>query len=110
MSDRISAVLMVPRDDALPMDVQAVNHRREVINLMKEIGEIDENSVRYKNATDQATISLGDNMMTCWQHNLIAVLYYADGKANKEIGGPIIHQDYTNRRHSCVRVERNPYA
>ncbi|AVP42170.1 hypothetical protein SEA_SUPERAWESOME_47 [Mycobacterium phage SuperAwesome] len=112
MSDRIRVLIAEPIDNALPLDVQGVNLRRKAIDLMSEIADVDENTVRYEAATDTATLDLGGDVgaLTLWQHNLIGVLFHADGKAHKGVVGPVIHADREGRRYSRAEVERNPYA
>ncbi|ASZ75211.1 hypothetical protein PBI_MISSWHITE_45 [Mycobacterium phage MissWhite] len=112
MADRISAMLAEPIDTALPLDVQGVNLRRKAISLMSEIADVDENTVRYDAATDSATLNFGGEigMLSLWQHNLIGVLFYADGKAHKGVVGPVIHEDRESRHYSKVEVVRNPFA
>ncbi|QXO13323.1 hypothetical protein SEA_TROOPER_46 [Mycobacterium phage Trooper] len=112
MADRISVMMAEPIDHALPLDVQGVNLRRKAIDLMSEIADVDENTVRYDAATDSATLSLGGEvgMLSLWQHNLIGVLFHADGKAHKGVVGPVVHVDRESRHYSKALVERNPYA
>ncbi|ALF00913.1 hypothetical protein SEA_SERENITY_46 [Mycobacterium phage Serenity] len=111
MADRIVAILAVPVDDALPIDVQAVGLRRKAIDLMKEIAEIDENTVRYKGATDNGTITFGGSvgLVSVWQHNMIAARFTADGKASREIVGPIVQHDKVTRTFSSVGFVRDEY-
>lgn len=110
MADRIQAVIAVPRDEALPIDVQGVNLRRLALDRMSEVAEVDESSIRYKGGSDSATILLGEKeFMTMWQHNLMAARFFADGKAHKEICGPVVHQDWTLQVHSAVEVSRDEF-
>ncbi|UJD21146.1 hypothetical protein SEA_SORORFAGO_49 [Mycobacterium phage SororFago] len=112
MADRIRVMIAEPIDPALPLDVQGVNLRRKAITLMSEVAEVNENSVRYETATDSATLSMDGEigMLSLWQHNLIGVLFHADGKAHKGVCGPVIHVDRESRHYSKALVERNPYA
>ncbi|QFG10411.1 hypothetical protein KIV65_gp57 [Mycobacterium phage Anthony] len=111
MADRLQALVLVPRDDSLPVDVQGVGLRRMAIDAMKEIATVVENSVRYKGATDDATVTLGDGALTLttWQSNLIAARFIADGKAKQGVVGPSVHSDHTTRTHSSAVVVRDPY-
>ncbi|AFV51172.1 hypothetical protein First_0045 [Mycobacterium phage First] len=114
MSDRIEVIMAAPVDHALPGDVQGVALRRKAIELMQEAATVDENSVRYKGFSEEATISVdGDNLMTLWQRNLRAFIFIADGKAHKGIlpgpEGRIFHKDDDARFYSRVAVNRNPY-
>ncbi|AGK86004.1 hypothetical protein Chy4_0042 [Mycobacterium phage Chy4] len=111
MADRIQVVIALPRDEALPIDVQAVGLRRMAIDLMKEVADVEENTVRYSGGTDNATINFGGEigLLTTWQHNLLAARFVADGTAKKEVVGPIVHRDTVTRVHSSASVERNPY-
>ncbi|AHG23828.1 hypothetical protein CH25_gp58 [Mycobacterium phage EagleEye] len=112
MSDRIRVIMTEPRDNALPLDVQGVQLRRRAIDLMSEIADVDENTVRYENASETAPIAMeGDvGLLTLWQHNLIGVIFHADGKAHKGVVGPVVHADREGRRYSKTVVERNPFA
>lgn len=106
MPDRLQALIVTPADPALPLDYQGVQLRRKAIDAMQKIAKVDENSVRYKGTTDQATINLGDGYLrTTWQHNEIAVLFYADGEVHKENWGGNYSedQDRTKIRVSFVR-------
>ncbi|ATN92173.1 hypothetical protein SEA_TIPSYTHETREX_43 [Mycobacterium phage TipsytheTRex] len=109
MADRIEAVIAVPADDALPIDVQAVMLRRRVILLMQEVAEVDESSVRYRGASDNCALTLGKNTLSVWQQNLIAARFIADGKAKKEIVGPLVREDRDERIYSVVNVVRNEF-
>ncbi|AEK08694.1 hypothetical protein FGG22_gp067 [Mycobacterium phage Hammer] len=112
MSDRIRVLIAEPIDNALPIDVQGVNLRRKAIDLMSEIADVDENTVRYEGATDTASVDLGGEAgtLSLWQQNLIGVLFYADGKAHKGVCGPVVHSDHKARHYSKASVESNPYA
>lgn len=112
MADRITAIIAEPIDHALPLDVQGVNLRRKAIDLMSEIADVDENTVRYEAATDSATLNLEGEvgLLTLWQHNLLGVMFYANGKAHKGVVGPVVHADREGQRYSKVEVVRNPYA
>ena len=109
MSDRIEAVIAVSRDDALPVDVQAVGLRRRAIDAMQEIATVDENTVRYRGGTDDGYISLGDRQVWTWQMNLLAASFVADGKALDGVVGPVIHHDEVTRTYSMASVERNEF-
>uniref|UniRef100_A0AAU8GRC3 Uncharacterized protein n=1 Tax=Mycobacterium phage BabyBack TaxID=3158877 RepID=A0AAU8GRC3_9CAUD len=109
MSDRFEAIVVEPRDPSLPLDVQGVNLRRRAIEAMQEIGTVDENSVRYKDSTDTATVSLANETLSLWQRNLFAALFYADGKATKEMDSVTVSEE-DRRRFTSVRVNRDPYA
>ncbi|ASZ75387.1 hypothetical protein PBI_JOSHKAYV_47 [Mycobacterium phage JoshKayV] len=114
MSDRIEVIMAAPVDHALPGDVQGVNLRRKAIELMQEAGTVDENSVRYKGFSEEATVSIdGNNQMSLWQNNLRAFIFVADGKALPGIlpgpEGRIFHHDPDTRFFSRVAVNRNPY-
>jgi hypothetical protein len=109
-TDRIEVVLGVPRDDALPLDVQAVGLRRRAIELMQEIATINENTVRYKGASEDCVVSFGDQVVSTWQMNLIASRFIADGKAEKGVVGPVVHKDGVTRVYSSTSVVRNEFA
>jgi len=111
MADRITAILAVPRDDSLPVDVQAVGLRRKAIELMQEVADINESSVRYRGGGDGVVIRLdnGDHIST-WQQNLIAAHFIADGKAHKEICGAVVRQDRELRTYSSVSLVRDEFA
>lgn len=109
-TDRILVVLGVPRDDALPVDVQGVGLRRRAIELMQEIATINENTVRYKGASEDCTVAFGEQVVSTWQMNLIAARFIADGKAERGIVGPIVHQDGITRAYSTASVVRNEFA
>ncbi|QBP31064.1 hypothetical protein SEA_REFUGE_45 [Mycobacterium phage Refuge] len=109
MSDRAQVVVILPRDGALPIDVQGVNTRRLAIERMSELGEVDENSVRYKAGAEEATVSLGGNFVSLWQHNAMAAMWQADLKVSKEITGPIIHEDSVSRVRTAASFVRDIY-
>lgn len=109
-TDRILVVLGVPRDDALPVDVQGVGLRRRAIELMQEIAAINENTVRFKGATEDCTVTFGEQVVSTWQMNLIAVRFTADGKAEKGVVGPVVHMDDVTRVYSSASVVRNEFA
>lgn len=112
MADRIKVIVAVTRDDALPIDVQGVGLRRMAIDLMGEVAEVKESSVRYKGATEDATLDLGGDvgLMSTWQHNLIAALFTADGVANKEICGPVTHWDRERHVWSSAHIVRDEFS
>ncbi|BBC53841.1 hypothetical protein [Mycobacterium phage PP] len=113
MPDRLSVILTEPRDPALPIDVQGVNLRRRAIELMQEVADVDENSVRYHGATDDATVNLGTDekphLVTTWQHNLLAAPFFANGDAVKEIIAPVQHINPGERQKSTVAIVRDEY-
>ncbi|UJD20881.1 hypothetical protein SEA_ZIMMER_43 [Mycobacterium phage Zimmer] len=109
MPDRAQVIIQVPRDGALPIDVQGVNTRRMAIDLMSELGEVDENSVRYKAGAEEATINFGGEFVSLWQHNAMAAMWQANLKISKEITGPIIHQDSVTRVRSAASFVRDIY-
>ncbi|QBJ00229.1 hypothetical protein SEA_PHARAOH_40 [Mycobacterium phage Pharaoh] len=110
MSDRAQVVVILPRDGALPIDVQGVNTRRLAIERMSELGEVDENSVRYKAGTEEATVSFGGpNYVSLWQHNAMAALWQANLKVSKEITGPIVHEDSVSRVRTAASFVRDIY-
>lgn len=110
MADRFECIVVEPRDGSLPLDVQGVNLRRKAIEAMQELGTVDENSVRYKAGTEDATINVLDGtLMSLWQRNLFAALFYADGKAIKELSESLV-ADEDHRHFTTVRVNRDPYA
>lgn len=108
MSDRISVTIAVPRDVALPIDVQGVGLRRMAIDLMQTIARVDENSVRYEAASDDAVILFGDgNFFSTWQHNALTARFYADGEVFEGVGGPVIEQNLVTRVRSMVTYVRD---
>lgn len=111
MPDRITAVVAVPVDPALPLDVQGVGLRRIAIERMQEIATVDENTVRMKNTSDSAYIELGGGVGTIslWQLNLMAAQFTADGKALEGVVGGVTHRDAVTRLHSHVQVVRDPH-
>ncbi|QZD98226.1 hypothetical protein SEA_DIGNITY_47 [Mycobacterium phage Dignity] len=109
MPDRFECIVVEPRDPSLPLDVQGVNLRRKAIEAMKDLGTVDENSVRYKQSSEDATIFVLDQHMSLWQRNLFAALFYADGKASKEQDAAFV-TDEDRRNFTSVRVNRDPYA
>ncbi|AKF14215.1 hypothetical protein SEA_LUCHADOR_51 [Mycobacterium phage Luchador] len=110
MADRFEAIVIEPRDPALPLDVQGVALRRKAIEAMQALGSVDENSVRYKDGTDIATVSIGPKeTLSLWQRNLFAALFYADGDAVKERDSVTVAEE-DRRRFTSVRVNRDPYA
>lgn len=112
MADRIQVVIAVPVDDALPIDVQGVGLRRRAIELMQEVAKISESTVRYQGATDQGPINFGAEVgvVSLWQRNLIAARFIADGEANKQICGPVVHEDRTTRVYSVASVVRDEFS
>lgn len=110
MPDRIVAILVEPRDDALPVDVQAVGLRRKAIELMQEAADINESSVRYRGGGDDMVILLDNGVqLSMWQLNTIAARFIADGKAHKDICGPVIRQDHVRRTYSSVSLVRDEF-
>jgi hypothetical protein len=107
MSDQIQVVVAVSRDEALPVDVQGVGLRRMAIDLMSEIAEVEENSVRYRGGTDDSVVLFGDYAITLWQHNLLAARFTAKGKTREGICGPVIKQDRVTRVYSSASVVRD---
>ena len=110
MPDRISVLIAVPVDTSLPVDVQGVGLRRKAIDLMSEIAEVDEGSVRYAGGTDSALVSFGEEAVCMWQLNQVAARFFADGKAKKGVVGPVTHYDEGTRQRSTATVVRDPYA
>ncbi len=110
MSDRISLVVAVPVDDALPPDVQGVGLRRLALDRMKEIATVDENTLRYKGFSESASISTGADVRSVWQMNQIAFRFIADGEAKEGVIGPVTHDDKETRVWTSVAVNRNEYA
>lgn len=111
MTDRITAVVAVPVDPALPLDVQGVGLRRVAIERMQEIATIDENTVRMKNTSDSAYVDLGSDVGTIslWQLGLMAALFTADGRVSEGVVGNVVHRDHVTRLHSLVQVVRDPH-
>ncbi|QFG04622.1 hypothetical protein PBI_KEZIACHARLES14_46 [Mycobacterium phage Keziacharles14] len=109
MADRFRVIVIEPRDGALPVDVQGVNLRRKAIEAMQGLGEVNENSVRYKGGAEEATISDGQGgYLSLWQTNSMAALFEADGKATKDRDEYILLEDSRHRSHASV--VRDPYA
>ncbi|QBP30525.1 hypothetical protein SEA_CHARM_44 [Mycobacterium phage Charm] len=109
MSDRFRAMVIEPRDGSLPIDVQGVNLRRKAIETMQGLGEVDENSVRYKAGTEESTVNDGDGgFISLWQHNAMAALFEANGKATKDRDSYMLLVDSRHRAHASV--VRDPYA
>lgn len=79
---------------------------------MQEIATVNESTVRFKGAADDATIDLGGDigLVSTWQHNLLAALFVADGKALEGVCGPVTHQDPVTRTYSAASVVRDEYA
>ncbi|AER48755.1 hypothetical protein CM07_gp60 [Mycobacterium phage Alma] len=109
MPDRLQAIVVEPRDPAVPIDVQGVNLRRKAITAMQALGSVDENTVRYKGGTEDATVSLNGTMMSLWQRNLMAALFYADGRADKSLETSTV-RDEDHREFSAASVVRDPYS
>lgn len=109
-TDRIEVIIAVPRDDALPLDVQAVGLRRRAIDLMQEVAKVNENTVRYKGASEDCVITFEDHTISAWQMNSLVARFVADGKANREVIGPVVHKDDTTRLYSSANVVRNEFA
>lgn len=110
MSDRVQVVIAVPRDAALPVDVQGVGLRRKAIDLMQEIVAVNENSVRYGGASEDCIVTLGEDAVSMWQMNMLAVRFTADGKAHEGVCGPAIHADLVTRVRSAASVVRDEFA
>lgn len=93
------------------MDVQGVGLRRLAIELMQEIAEVNESTVRFTGATDDGSLDFGGDvgLRSMWQCNLLGVQFRADGKALPGVCGPIIHKDDVARNYSSVRVVRNQF-
>ena len=108
MSDRIVATLLEPRDDLLPVDVQGVALRRKAIELMRELADIDESSIRYRGGSENAVILLDNGqLLSTWQMNLIAARFIADGQAHKGVCGPSTRLDPDVHNYSCVSFVRD---
>lgn len=102
MPDRLQALIVTPVDPALPLDYQGVQLRRKAIDAMQKIATVEENTVRYQGVTESAVLDLGDEgLRTLWQHNEIAVLFYADGEVRKENWGGSYFEEHDRTK---VRV------
>jgi hypothetical protein len=110
MPDRIQVIIAVPRDGALPVDVQGVGSRRRAIELMQEIATVDENTVRFKGASEDCIATFGDHVVSTWQHNLLAIKFEANGKALGGVVGPVVHKDRDTRVYSQAAVVRDEFA
>ncbi|MBL3747588.1 Uncharacterised protein [Mycobacteroides abscessus subsp. massiliense] len=112
MSDRITAIVAVPADHALPLDVQCVGLRRIAIERMQEIATVDENTVRMKNTSETAHIEFGGDVgvVSLWQNNLVGAVFVADGTARVGVVGGVAHRDPVTRLHSSAAVVRDPYS
>lgn len=109
-TDRIEVIIAVPRDDALPLDVQAVGLRRRAIDLMHEVAKVNENTVRYKGANEDCTINFEGHFISMWQMNLLAARFIADGTADPEVVAPVFRKEDTTRFYSSAKVVRNEFA
>ncbi|QOC55809.1 hypothetical protein SEA_NORZ_48 [Mycobacterium phage Norz] len=107
MADRITAIVLVPRDDSLPLDVQGVFLRDRALAEMQKIAEVDKSSLRFRGATEDSRIDLDGYTVSTWQLNLIAALFYADGKANPDIVSKQVTKDPATRIYTVVSVERD---
>ncbi|AGT13907.1 hypothetical protein PBI_HOMINES_40 [Mycobacterium phage Homines] len=108
MPDRITAIVMVPRDESLPLDVQGVFLRDRALAEMEKIAEVDKSSLRFSSASETANISLDDDRTVCtWQMNLIAALFHADGKVSKDVVGKQVTEDRATRYFSSVSFVRD---
>ena len=74
---------------------------------MKEIATVDENSVRYRGATEDALVSLGGQQISAWQMNLRFARFVADGQVLKEMVGPVVYRDDGARVYSSTNFERD---
>ncbi|AAR89768.1 hypothetical protein PBI_BETHLEHEM_48 [Mycobacterium phage Bethlehem] len=107
MADRITAIVLVPRDDSLPLDVQGVFLRDRALAEMQKIAKVDKSSLRFRGATEDSQIDLDGYTVSTWQLNLIAALFYADGKANPDIVSKQVTKDPATRIYTVVSVERD---
>ncbi|AXH47511.1 hypothetical protein SEA_HOPE4EVER_50 [Mycobacterium phage Hope4ever] len=107
MPDRITAIVMVPRDDSLPLDVQGVFLRDRALAEMEKIAEVDKNSLRFRGATEDSQIDLDGYTVSTWQQNLIAALFYADGKVAKDVVDKQIIKDPASRTYITVGFVRD---
>lgn len=108
--DRIHVVITTPVDISLPIDVQLVGLRRKAIEVMQEIADIDEQSVRYKGGTeDGAVVGPDGNYMSLWQCNLRAGQFIADGKIHDGVLVPVVRYDEVNRVRTNVAFTRNEF-
>ncbi|AXC36062.1 hypothetical protein MAGNAR_47 [Mycobacterium phage Magnar] len=107
MADRLTAIVMVPRDESLPLDVQGVFLRDRALAEMGKIAEVDKNSLRFRSATEDARIDLDGYMVSTWQQNLIAALFYADGQVAKDVVDKQIIKDPASRTYITVGFVRD---
>lgn len=108
LADRLTCLLIRPIQDDLPIDVQAVGLREEALLAMEKVADVERSSLRYKHASDNATILLDDGtMISLWQHNSIGVLFRADGKVHKEVVLPSYDHDDKQRHWTTVSFERD---
>ncbi|WRQ09029.1 hypothetical protein JDBV02_00595 [Mycobacterium phage terelak] len=106
MPDRLTAIVLVPRDDSLPLDVQGVFLRDRALAEMEKIAEVDKSSLRFRSATEDAQIDLDGYTVSTWQQNLIAALFYADGQVRQDVVTKQVTKDPIARIYSVVGVER----
>ncbi|AEK10540.1 hypothetical protein SEA_SNAZZY_46 [Mycobacterium phage Snazzy] len=108
MADRLTAIVMVPRDESLPLDVQGVFLRDRALAEMEKIAEVDKNSLRFEKASEDVHADLGGgDLVTTWQQDLIAALFRADGKVAKDVVDKQIIKDPVSRYFSSVSFVRD---
>ncbi|AVO22363.1 hypothetical protein PBI_SMEAGOL_49 [Mycobacterium phage Smeagol] len=107
MTDRLTAIVLVPRDDSLPLDVQGVFLRDRALAEMQKVADVDKSSLRFRSATEDAQIDLDGYTVSTWQHNLIAALFYADGQVAKDVVDKQIIKDPAARTYITVGFVRD---
>lgn len=110
MPDRLHVIITTPADDALPIDVQLVGLRRKAIEAMQEVANIEEQSVRYKGGSDNATVVGPDgDTISLWQQNLRAGRFIAEGDVHDGVLVPVVRYDEVNRVRTGTSFTRNEF-
>lgn len=110
MPDRIHVVITTPVDNALPIDVQLVGLRRKAIEAMQEVADVDEQSVRYKGGSEDATVVGPDgHVISLWQSNLRAGQFVADGDIHDGVLVPVVRYNEVSRVRTNTAFTRNEF-
>lgn len=107
MTDRVEAIIAVPRDDPKPLGAQGAELRDKAIELMYSVADVDEDTVRFVTASDSAQLDFDGHVVSVWQQNLIAVIYRAEGTALPGVVDPIQSVNQEDRVYSVVGCRRD---
>lgn len=109
MTNKVTAVILRPREDDVELHTQAASLTREAWRLMNQVATVDLDSVKLARASDTVTVNLGTPtepyMVSAWQQKLVGALFEAEGTA-----GTFHHQsgvsiDPEVRKYHLVAVE-----